>query len=291
MRSREHVLAELRETFGRECLPLNLPAEGGQAVVDCFFQPGERAAGLLVGRGRAHRNHRPGRRGRRGADGAVPRAGRGADAGATARSVRAGAARRPPDAGVFRLRRNRRRHAGAAGYPRAADAESARGQSAALPERRRREAERVEVVPDPDAARGRARVQGQHRSVRRPPGHVPRASRHGAAGLAAVRRRCAQAVQGRASVPAARQGARGGPARDSRRHLRRLESRRAALRCGAARLARRRSLSPEVDRVPAGDGGRRDRAGAARRGTEALRRACTSSSPKIRACASSITRA
>lgn len=33
------VLAELRETFGRECLPLNLPAEGGTAVRDCFFQP------------------------------------------------------------------------------------------------------------------------------------------------------------------------------------------------------------------------------------------------------------
>jgi len=32
------VLAQLREAFGRECLPLNLPANGGQAVVDCYFQ-------------------------------------------------------------------------------------------------------------------------------------------------------------------------------------------------------------------------------------------------------------
>jgi elongation factor G len=32
------VLAALRETFGRECLPLNLPAEHGRAVVDCYFQ-------------------------------------------------------------------------------------------------------------------------------------------------------------------------------------------------------------------------------------------------------------
>ena len=31
------VLAQIRETFGRECLPLNLPAEGGARVVDCFF--------------------------------------------------------------------------------------------------------------------------------------------------------------------------------------------------------------------------------------------------------------
>ncbi|WP_133478242.1 elongation factor G [Cognatilysobacter segetis] len=30
------LLEELRETFGNECLPLNLPASGGTAVVDCF---------------------------------------------------------------------------------------------------------------------------------------------------------------------------------------------------------------------------------------------------------------
>jgi elongation factor G len=36
----EQVLAQLRELFGRECLPLNLPAEGGRAVADCFFDPG-----------------------------------------------------------------------------------------------------------------------------------------------------------------------------------------------------------------------------------------------------------
>ncbi|HEY5760582.1 MAG TPA: elongation factor G, partial [Steroidobacter sp.] len=36
----EAVLAQVRELFGRECLPLNLPAQGGKAVVDCFFDPG-----------------------------------------------------------------------------------------------------------------------------------------------------------------------------------------------------------------------------------------------------------
>lgn len=30
------VLDEIRETFGPECLPLNLPADGGKRVVDCF---------------------------------------------------------------------------------------------------------------------------------------------------------------------------------------------------------------------------------------------------------------
>ncbi|HUL47036.1 MAG TPA: elongation factor G [Steroidobacteraceae bacterium] len=38
------VLQELREAFGTECLPLNLPAGGGDSVVDCFFQPHGRAA-------------------------------------------------------------------------------------------------------------------------------------------------------------------------------------------------------------------------------------------------------
>ena len=35
----EQVLADIREQFGKACLPLNLPAEGGTSVVDCFFQP------------------------------------------------------------------------------------------------------------------------------------------------------------------------------------------------------------------------------------------------------------
>src|ERR1700730_12614989 len=38
------VLQQLREACGRECLPLNLPAGGGDGVVDCFFQPHGRAA-------------------------------------------------------------------------------------------------------------------------------------------------------------------------------------------------------------------------------------------------------
>jgi elongation factor G len=33
------LMGELRETFGSECLPVNLPAEGAQRVVDCFFAP------------------------------------------------------------------------------------------------------------------------------------------------------------------------------------------------------------------------------------------------------------
>jgi len=33
------VLARLQAAFGRECLPINLPADGGKRVVDCFFNP------------------------------------------------------------------------------------------------------------------------------------------------------------------------------------------------------------------------------------------------------------
>src|SRR5207248_5739452 len=37
------VLAQLREAFGPECLPLNLPSGGGDNVVHCFFQNQGRA--------------------------------------------------------------------------------------------------------------------------------------------------------------------------------------------------------------------------------------------------------
>ena len=33
------LLANIQDTFGRECLPINLPAAGGTKVVDCFFNP------------------------------------------------------------------------------------------------------------------------------------------------------------------------------------------------------------------------------------------------------------
>ena len=33
------LVEALRDEFGNECLPINLPAKNGSAVVDCFFQP------------------------------------------------------------------------------------------------------------------------------------------------------------------------------------------------------------------------------------------------------------
>jgi elongation factor G len=35
----EAVLSAIQATFGKECLPINLPADGGKRVVDCFFNP------------------------------------------------------------------------------------------------------------------------------------------------------------------------------------------------------------------------------------------------------------
>jgi len=35
----EALLGQIHEEFGAECLPINLPAEGGKAVADCFFKP------------------------------------------------------------------------------------------------------------------------------------------------------------------------------------------------------------------------------------------------------------
>src|SRR5690606_3024833 len=37
----EGVLGQIRETFGAQCLPINLPARSGQAVADCFFEPAD----------------------------------------------------------------------------------------------------------------------------------------------------------------------------------------------------------------------------------------------------------
>jgi elongation factor G len=35
----EALLAAIQASFGKECLPINLPSDGGKRVVDCFFNP------------------------------------------------------------------------------------------------------------------------------------------------------------------------------------------------------------------------------------------------------------
>jgi len=48
------VLAGIQAAFGKECLPINLPADGGRKVVDCFFNPEGEADFSSVGA--AHRS-------------------------------------------------------------------------------------------------------------------------------------------------------------------------------------------------------------------------------------------
>ena len=40
----ETVMSDITEAFGAECLPINLPGNGGQDVADCFFSPQTDAA-------------------------------------------------------------------------------------------------------------------------------------------------------------------------------------------------------------------------------------------------------
>src|SRR5260370_25130041 len=42
------LLTQIQETFGTECLPINLPAQRGRQVVDCFFNPAGDADFLSV---------------------------------------------------------------------------------------------------------------------------------------------------------------------------------------------------------------------------------------------------
>ena len=42
------LLKDIQEVFGKECLPINLPADGGKRVVDCFFNPSGEADFLSV---------------------------------------------------------------------------------------------------------------------------------------------------------------------------------------------------------------------------------------------------
>ncbi|MDH3451602.1 MAG: GTP-binding protein, partial [Gammaproteobacteria bacterium] len=37
----EDLVTSLQDVFGKECLPINLPANGGEQVVDCFFAPAD----------------------------------------------------------------------------------------------------------------------------------------------------------------------------------------------------------------------------------------------------------
>jgi elongation factor G len=95
------VLAQIRDAFGKECLPLNLPDAGGSKVVDCFHNREGHSDFGSVDAG-ASGARRAGRRGRRRFRRPLPERRRHRRLRA-ARAARAGAARGSSDPGLLRL--------------------------------------------------------------------------------------------------------------------------------------------------------------------------------------------
>ena len=173
----EDLLERIQQAFGKECLPLNLPAGDSQ-----------QGLGLLL-RARPARPISPRWRRRTGElveqvvevdeklmekyleKGEVT-------PGGAARAARAGAARGAFDSGGLHFGQDRRRHRRAARSDRQAAGESDRGQSARLRQHadgERRRHRGAAAGPRSGQARARARVQDRDRSLHRPPRGVPRA--------------------------------------------------------------------------------------------------------------------
>ena len=233
----EALLASLVEAFGAECMPINLPADGGRSVVDCFFEPGdgpvdfssveeahtrivdqvvevdEELMELYLEQGEeleADRLHDAFERALREGH-LIPVCFTSAETGAGVAEFAAVIEKvmpSPPEANRPPFRDGR----GRAGGDRAR----------------------------PWRGGPRPRLQGLHRRLRGQARGVPDPPRHSDEGLPAPHRRRAQAGEGRPSVRAAGQGSRrdrgGGP----RRHLRGGEDRRGGLRRGDACVPGRR---------------------------------------------------
>ena len=136
----EQVLAEIRETFGRECLPLNLPAERRHAGRRLLLQARRASRGLLLGRGRTPRSSTRSSKSTKQLMALYLEQGE---------ELTPEQLHDPFEQALreghlvpvcFVSARNRRRRRGAARSVRAADAESAGRQSAALPQGRGRRA-------------------------------------------------------------------------------------------------------------------------------------------------------
>jgi small GTP-binding protein len=247
------LLDSLRETFGSEVLPLNLPNEGGKSVVDCFWQSTgtsnlgpvadwhRRIIDQVVEVNETVMDHyldlgEGGLSGQELHDAfeqclreghLVPVCFVSARSGAGVRELLDVAERLFP-------------HPGEANPP-----PFMKGSGD--------EAQPIDRHARPAGARDRRRVQDHQRSLRRQARHLPRLPGHGAQGHAAVRRRRQESLQGRPPVQAQGQGPRGSRASHPRRHRRGGQDRRVAFRCGAARLARRGPHPPRADGIPQAD--------------------------------------
>ena len=136
------LLDDLRETFGTRSAAAQ-PAGRWRQARGRLLLAIHRRQRSRPGRRLAPEDHRPGGRDQRDGDGPLPRPGRVRPAGrGTARRLRAVPARRPPGAGLLRLRAQRRRRQGTAGRRRKTVPASGRRQSAAVRQGQRRRAPR-----------------------------------------------------------------------------------------------------------------------------------------------------
>ena len=190
------LLTRIQATFGKECLPINLPAGGGKSVVDCFFNPSGESDFSSVAE--AHQAL---------VDQVVE-----VDEELMARYLEQGeispAELHAPFEKALREGHlmpvcfvSARNGAGVAELLDIfvqADAEPDRGQPAAVPQRRGRcGRSRSMPMPDPQKHVLAHVFKVVDRPVRRQARHVPRASGHHQARHPALHRRRPQAVQGR----------------------------------------------------------------------------------------------
>jgi elongation factor G len=242
------LVEQLRDTFGNECLPINLPAKGRSHGGRLLLQS-QRRGGLLQRGRRAPAHHRPGGRDQRGRDGPLSggRRGRPVRAG-TARRLRTVPARGPPGADLLRLRAQRRRRQGTARPVREADAESGEANPPLFVKGSGSDAEPFRTEPDAESTSSPTCSRSST---------IP--SSASSACSAFTRARCAatpscssttaRSRSRSASVQAQGQGPRRDRGRDPGRHRGGGQDRGHPLRCGAARQPRRGPDPPQADQL------------------------------------------
>ena len=142
------LVQDIREEFGPECLPINLPADNLSTVKDCFY--GTEGETDIFSLAEAHEaiidqvvevNEELMEKYLEGEE---------LSSGRPAQRFRAGAARRPPGSDLFHFSNHRRRPGRIPETLQTPAAQSGGRQSATDPERRRRSCQEVEVKPDPN---------------------------------------------------------------------------------------------------------------------------------------------
>ena len=189
------LLERIGASFGKECLPINLPAPGGEAVIDCFFAPDYAAATAFSSVREAHD---------RIVDQVVEvdealmalylEQGESLQPEQLHDPFEQGPARRPPDSGVLHLGTQWRRREGIARRDGAPAARPHRRQPAPLPQGRRAGRRAGIRHHRRRQTRHRPRVPGQQRPLPRQARPVPHPPRYCDAEQPALHRRRPQAL-------------------------------------------------------------------------------------------------